>query len=220
MNNLEFNKIFASLLIAGIIAMLCGFIAKQIVHPESLEKNAVLIDVAVAADAGGAGAKPAGPEPILAMLASADIAKGQQVAKQCSACHSFDKGGKNMVGPNLWSVVGRKKDSMAGFAYSGALETTGGPTWTYAELNHFLYKPKAYASGTKMNFLGIKKPEDRAAIIAYLHSLNDSPLPWPTPAEIAAEAPTESAVPAADAAANPGEGTPAASAPGHENTAK
>lgn len=214
MNNLEFNKIFASLLIAGIIAMLCGFIAKQIVHPESLEKNAVLIDVAVAADAGGAGAKPAGPEPILAMLASADVTKGQQVAKQCGACHSFDKGGKNMVGPNLWSVVGRKKDSVAGFAYSGALEKTGGPTWTYAELNHFLYKPKAYASGTKMNFMGVKKPEDRAAVIAYLHSLNDSPLPWPTPAEIAAEAP------ATDAATQPAEEAPATPSPTQEKTTK
>lgn len=187
MNNMEFNKVFASLLIAGIIAMLCGFIAKQIVHPESLEKNAVLIDVPEAADAGGA-AKAAGPEPILALVAGADVARGQSVAKACAACHTFDKGGKNGVGPNLWGVIGRNKDSIAGFAYSGELEKQGGKVWTYAELNKFLWKPKAYASGTKMNFIGVKKPEDRAAVIAFLHSLNDSPLPPPSDADIANEA--------------------------------
>ena len=87
MNNLEFNKIFASLLIAGIIAMLCGFIAKQIVHPETLEKNAVMIEVAETADAGGA--KASGPEPILSLISTADTARGAQVAKACAACHKF-----------------------------------------------------------------------------------------------------------------------------------
>lgn len=185
MNNLEFNKVFASLLIAGIIAMLCGFIAKQIVHPEGLEKNAVMIAVAEAADGGAA--KAAGPEPVLALIGTADLARGQQVAKACAACHNFDKGGKNGVGPQLWGIVGRKKDSVEGFAYSGELEKVGSPNWTYAELNKFLWKPKAYAAGTKMNYPGIKKPEDRAAVIAYLHSLDDKPTPMPTDAEIAGE---------------------------------
>lgn len=187
MNNLEFNKVFASLLIAGIIAMLCGFIAKQIVHPENLEKNAVMIAVAEASE-GADAAKVTGPEPVLALLATADITRGQQVAKACAACHNFDKGGKNGVGPHLWGVVGRKKDSAEGFAYSGELAKAGGPYWTYAELNKFLWKPKAYASGTKMNFPGVKKPEDRAAIIAYLHSLNDAPPAWPAAADIANDA--------------------------------
>lgn len=202
MNNLEFNKVFASLLIAGIIAMLCGFIAKQIVHPETLEKNAVLIEVAEASEGGAA--KAAGPEPVLGLIATADIAKGQQVTKACAACHNFDNPGKNGVGPMLWNVVGRKKDSIDGFAYSGELEKNGGPTWTYAELNKFLWKPKAYAAGTKMNFVGLKKAEDRAAAIAYLHSLNPS-VPLPSEADIKAEtaelAPPTAATPAAPAAA-------------------
>lgn len=188
MNNLELNKIFAALLIAGIIAMLCGFIAKQVVFPEHLAKHAVIIEVAEAAEAGTA-AKAAGPEPILALLATADVAKGQSVAKACTACHSLDKGGKDGVGPHLWGVVGRSKDSVAGFAYSGELSKVGEKSWTYAELNHFLYKPKAYAAKTKMNFLGVKKPEDRAALIAYLRTLNDAPPALPSDADIAAEAP-------------------------------
>ncbi len=196
MNNLEFNKVFAALLIAGIIAMLCGFIAKQIVHPENLSKNAVLIEVAEAAE-GGAAAGPTGPEPILALLATADIERGKTVAKACAACHTFDNGGKDGVGPHLWGIVGRTKDSVSGFAYSGELEKVGDKSWTYAELNAFLYKPKAYASGTKMNFIGVKKPEDRAALIAYLRSLNTSPAALPSDAEIAAEAPTAAAPTAA-----------------------
>lgn len=187
MNNLEFNKVFAALLIAGIVAMLCGFIAKQVVHPEPLEKMAVMIEVAEASEAGPAVA--AGPEPILALLATADVEKGKSVAKACTACHSLDKGGKDGVGPHLWGIVGRQKDAVAGFAYSGELEKVGGKTWTYAELNHFLYKPKAYVPGTKMNFIGVKKPADRAALIAYLRTLDDAPPALPSDADIAADAP-------------------------------
>ncbi len=203
MNNMEFNKVFAAILIAGIIAMLCGFIAKQIVHPESLAKNAVLIEAAQAAES-GSGAVVATAEPILGLIGAADVARGQTVAKACAACHSFDKGGKNGVGPNLWGVIGRKKDSVAGFAYSGELEKQGGDTWTYAELNKFLWKPKAYASGTKMNYMGVKKPDDRAAVLAYLRTLADAPAPLPSDADIAAEAPataTTAPAPAAPEAA-------------------
>ncbi len=187
MNNLEFNKVFAALLIAGIIAMLCGFIAKQIVHPEDLSKNAVLIEVAEAADI--ASVASSGPDPILALLSGADVMRGQQIAKACAACHNFDKAGKDGVGPHLWGVVGRPKGSVAGFAYSGELEKVGDKSWTYVELNKFLYKPKAYASGTKMNFVGVKKTADRAALIAYLRSLHDSPVALPSADAIAAEAP-------------------------------
>jgi cytochrome c len=132
MHNLEFNKIFAALLVAGIIAMLAGFVSKIIVHPEKLTKDAVTIEVAEVASDGAA--KPTGPEPILALMAAADIAKGQQVAKACMACHSFEKGGKDGVGPHLWDVMGRAKDSVSGYAYSGALKQAGDPTWTYASL--------------------------------------------------------------------------------------
>lgn len=111
------------------------------------------------------------PEAVKAMIAAADVTKGKTVAKACMACHNFDAGGKNGVGPNLHGVVGRKKESVAGFAFSGALSKQGGAVWTEAELFKYLEKPKAYAPGTKMTFAGIKKPEDRAAVIAYLSSL-------------------------------------------------
>jgi cytochrome c len=184
MGGMEFNKILAAILVAGIIAMFGGFIAKQLVHPHKLAENAYNIEVVEAAGPGGA--KPM-PQPILAMLASADAAKGEKIAKACAACHTFNKGGPAGVGPNLYGVVGGPKDHMPGYAYSGALLAVGGTTWTYHELNKFLWKPKAYAKDTKMSYAGLKKPEDRAALIAWLRTQADAPKALPSADEISAE---------------------------------
>lgn len=184
----DFSKIFPALLIAGIVAMLSGFVADKVVHPVDLKKDAVTIEGTPVATGGPA--KPAGPEPILAMLEGADIARGAKLSKACAACHSFDQGGANKVGPNLWNVVNATKGVKDGFSYSSALLEFGGK-WDYDALNHFLYKPKKYISGTKMNFAGLKKPADRAAMIAYLRSLSDSPATLPSADAIAAEAVTD-----------------------------
>lgn len=186
MGGMEFNKIFAAVLVAGIVAMFGGFVAKLLVHPEKLAEPAYNIEVAEVA-AGPGGAAPVA-EPILAMIAAADAARGEKIAKACAACHSFNKGGANGVGPNLWGTINGKKHHAAGYAYSGALVEVGGAVWTYAELNKFLWKPKAYAKGTKMAYAGLKKPEDRAALLAWMRTQADSPAALPTDAEIAAEA--------------------------------
>lgn len=181
--NMKYNMALAALVVAGITAWLTGFVSQQAVHSEALAKDAVTIEAAVAAPAAGGTAKVEMPEPILGMIASADVERGKAVAKACAACHGFENNGKNGVGPNLYGIVGRKKDTVAGYSYSGALLAQGGDTWTYGELNKFLWKPKAYAAGTKMSFVGLKKPEDRTAVIAYLRSLGNAPAP--TEAEIA-----------------------------------
>lgn len=185
MNDLNFNKIFAALLVAGIAASLSGFIASKVYHHEKLEKNAYQIE-GVASPEGGAPAAAAKPQPILDLIASADVAQGQKIAKVCTSCHSFDKGGPNGMGPDLYGVVGRAKGSHEGFAYSDGMKKKGGD-WTYEDLNHFLWKPKSYVDGTKMTFAGLKKPEERAAVIAWLRTLSDSPKAEPSAAEIAAE---------------------------------
>jgi cytochrome c len=222
MGGMEFNKIFAAVLVAGIIAMFGGFVAKLLVHPHKLAENAYNIDVVEVAGPGGAAPMA---EPVLALIAAADAAKGEKIAKACAACHSFNKGGANGVGPNLYSVVNGPKHHAAGYAYSGALIEVGGKTWTYAELNKFLWKPKAYAKGTKMAYAGLKKPEDRAALLAWLRTQADSPAALPSDADIAAEAAelappatevkaegTDPATPAPDAAPSPVKDTAAPAA--------
>mgnify|MGYP001060449789 CR=1 FL=1 len=183
--NSTLNKIFAALLIAVFIAGLSNFISGQIMAPQVLEEDAVPIEGAGAVS-GSVAAKPKGPEPILDLIATADVARGEKLSKACTACHSFDKGGPNRVGPNQWELVGSDKGSKAGFNYSDAMKNKGGK-WDYAELNKFLYKPKDYVPGTKMTYVGMKKPEDRAAIIAWLRTLSDNPVPLPSETDIAAE---------------------------------
>ncbi len=112
------------------------------------------------------------------LLKAADPAAGQKVAAKCKACHDFNKGGPNKVGPNLWDIVGAKQAHLDNFTYSDAVKNLG-KEWTYEELDKFLATPKAYAPGTKMAFPGLKKPEDRAALLAYLRTLSDSPKPLP-----------------------------------------
>ncbi len=129
---------------------------------------------APAAETGG----PSGDGTVLALLASADAGDGKKVFRKCKACHTADKGGAHKVGPNLWDVVGRAKAGAAGYKFSGVLSGLGG-AWTFADLDAFLAKPKAFAPGTKMTFNGVKKAADRAAVIAYLRSLSDSPKPLP-----------------------------------------
>lgn len=187
--SLKWNKIFAAILVAGIVAKLSGFVAGAVFHVEELEKNAYEIAVADAPTAGGAVAE-AVAEPILALLANADITTGEKLSKACAACHTFEKGGSNGVGPNLWGVVGADKGAHAGFAYSDAMLAKEG-TWNYQSLNTFLWKPKKYVEGTKMNYIGLKKPEQRADLIAWLRTLSDNPVALPSQAEIDAEAPQE-----------------------------
>jgi cytochrome c len=185
MNN-KANMAFAALLSAGLIAMVSGKFASGLVSPHYLEKDAVTVEGTEVA-AGGAAAV-AMPEPILAMIATADVERGKGVAKACAACHHIEKGGPNAVGPGLYGVVGNNKQSHPGYAYSGTLNKQGGDVWTYEELNKFLWKPKAYDKETKMTYAGVKKAEDRAALIAYLRTMDDAPQALPSQGEIDKEA--------------------------------
>ncbi|MFK7839414.1 MAG: cytochrome c family protein [Bdellovibrionales bacterium] len=184
MSSFEFNKLFAAILVAGLTAMLSGFVADKLVHPEKLKKDAVAIDGG-AVDTGGPKVEKKA-EPILHLIATADVARGEKLSKACAACHSFDNGGPNKVGPNLWKAMGENIGGKAGFGYSTAMSEFGGK-WGYVEMNQFLWKPKKYMPGTKMNYNGIKKPEDRAAMIAWLRTLGSASKPLPSQADIDAE---------------------------------
>ncbi|CAH2209340.1 jg24835 [Pararge aegeria aegeria] len=113
------------------------------------------------------------------LMQNASFEKGKSAAKKCIACHSFEKGGMNKVGPNLWNVVGNKKAHLgSSFNYSKALLEKGGK-WEYEELFAFLKNPKAYIKGTRMAFAGISNPQEIADLVSYLRSMSDSPVALP-----------------------------------------
>jgi cytochrome c len=175
----ESYKVWGSVLVALTVALAIGIVINEATHTDHLATNAYKVDVLEgAAPTTAAPEKPA-IEPIGPLLASADAAAGEKAFKRCATCHTFDKGGANKVGPNLYGVVGNAKGSTSGFTYSGALKAMAG-SWSYDELNAFLTKPKDFLAGTKMTFAGIKKPQDRANIIAFLRQHADTPFPLPT----------------------------------------
>ncbi|MGK9235518.1 cytochrome c family protein [Inquilinus limosus] len=183
---MEFNKIFAAVLLAGIIGMATGIVADILVSPEPLKENAFKVDtsaVAPSAPAEGGGSTAPAIPPIAPLLASADPAKGQQLSKACTACHTFEKGGPNKVGPNQWNLVGSPMGHKEDFNYSSAIKKKHeeGAHWTYEELNEFLAAPKTHLPGTTMTYAGMKSEKDRADLIAWLRTNADNPQPLPSP---------------------------------------
>ena len=178
MDSFEFNKIAGAVLFAALVIFGTKTMSDIIFASHAPEKPGFV--VAVATEAGGtapaAKAEPA--VPLAELLKAASIEAGQRVAKKCAACHSFGKGGANKVGPHLYDIVGRTLGAVDGFAYSGALRQMGGD-WGYDALDAFIKKPKSWLPGTKMAFAGIRKPEQRANLIAYLRSLSEAPKPLP-----------------------------------------
>jgi cytochrome c len=195
MDSFELNKILGALLATCLGVLTLNIAAGAIFAPGKMEKPGYAI--AVPDQPGGVEiAKPEPAEPIAVRLASSDPQKGQAAAKQCAACHTFEKGGPNRVGPNLFGIVERAKASVAGFNYSAALKGKGG-NWTYDELDHFIASPKAYIPGTSMGYAGLTRGGQRADLINYLHTLSDNPVPLPKAAEAAPAGPTaETAAPA------------------------
>ena len=81
------------------------------------------------------------------MLAKADPKKGEQIAKVCAACHTFNKGGPNKIGPNLWDITEEAMAEVPGYQFSAAMEAHKGEKWDPEKLNEWLWKPQAFDQG-------------------------------------------------------------------------
>lgn len=168
MKDLELNKIAAAILVAGLIALASGKFADALYHPKEAEKRGFEIEVVEAPVAGEEVEEVVIDIP--ALMAAADAANGEKLHKKCVACHSFDAGGPNKVGPKLFGVFNRQIASVGDYAYSDALKAIDAK-WDEEHLFAFIESPRKYAPGNKMGFAGLKKPEDRANLVAYLKQL-------------------------------------------------
>jgi cytochrome c len=198
-DSFEFNKVAGWVLAATVSVLAISITTRSMFHPIAPEKQSYVIEgvEAVASAAGPAEVA----KPVAFYLATASAEKGEAIFKKCGACHNAEKGGAAGIGPNLYGIVGNTHAHTAGFGYSEALSAMKGKPWNWDELNLWLTNPKAYAAGNKMSFAGISKPEDRAAVLVYLNSKSDKPLPLPAVPAEAAPAAAPAAVPAVDAAA-------------------
>jgi cytochrome c len=230
MSDLTFNKVAGAVLATGLAIVGLRELSAGVFAQEKVEKPGYAVEVA---EEGGEGAaKAEAPIDWGTVLPAADVAAGEAVFAKCKSCHNADQGGPNGTGPNLYGVEGRKPGSHPGFAYSNAMTDLGSkvPQWDFEHLNQFISGPQKYLNGTKMTFVGLKKPEDRINVLAYLHTKGGTiPFPAPNPALAATAqppaptAPTGEPAPGAAPAGEPttvpakpdrGAGGPAGQGPG------
>ena len=182
MDSFEINKIIAAVLLTALIIIGIGKFTDILFHVEKPKESAYKIEglevAATNASADSTEAKVVEAVDIKALLAMGDLAHGEKVFKKCTACHQIAVGGKNMIGPNLWGVIGRTSGSVSDYKYSKAM-IAHAKEWSFEEMNSYLIKPQAHIKGTKMAFAGLRKEKDRASVILYLNQNSDNPLPLP-----------------------------------------
>jgi len=181
MDSFEINKIIAAILLTALIVIGIGKFTDILFHIEKPKESAYRIDgleAVTAATSLESEDKVVEKIDIALLLALGNMAHGEKVFKKCSACHMIASDGKNMIGPNLWGVIGRTAGSISDYKYSKAMIAYAKP-WSFEEMNNYLIKPQAYVKGTKMAFAGLRKEKDRASVILYLNSRSDNPKALP-----------------------------------------
>ena len=173
MDSFKINMYVGTLIGALLVFLLLGFFSDLIFVARGHDEHAALAFAVEIEEAEGGHGEAA--IDWAALVAAADMARGQKLFGKCKACHKVEDG-VNGVGPSLWGVVDRDIASVAAYAYSDTLTGLDG-NWNLDTLQAFLEAPKKYAPGTKMSFGGMKKPEDRVNVIVYLNEADGSPEP-------------------------------------------
>lgn len=106
------------------------------------------------------------------VYADGDAEKGENVYKRCMSCHTPEKGGRHLVGPNLYGVFGREAGALDDYNYSKAMKSSD-IVWNEETLDAYLEKPAGFIKGNKMTFPGLRKESQRDDVIAYLKTLRD-----------------------------------------------
>ena len=181
MDSFEINKIIAAILLTALIVIGIGKFADVLFHVEKPKESAYQIEgleIVSNEKKSDNNVKEIAQVDIARLLSLGDLAHGEKVFKKCSACHMIASDGKNMIGPNLWGVIGRTAGSISDYKYSKAMVAYG-KEWSFEEMNSYLIKPQAYIKGTKMAFAGLRKEKDRASVILYMNSKSATPKPLP-----------------------------------------
>lgn len=171
MDSYEFNKIAGAVLGTVLLVMGLGIVGDSLYAVQKPEKPGYVVEMPDAEDGGHEAEEEAEAEISLStLLGEGDADAGAKQAKKCAACHTFDEGGANKVGPNLHNIVGRTMGGADGFGYSDAIKARAaeGGTWTYESLFDFIGNPKGYLAGTNMAFKGIKRDGQRADLVVFL----------------------------------------------------
>lgn len=180
MNSFEFNKIAGGVLAALLLMFGTKTLMEVVASEHKPEKPGWALPVTDTASSStpSAPAAPFNAGEVVAMIGKASADSGKDIFKRCLQCHTIDKGGKNLVGPNLYGIVNRKVAGHEGFPYSDAMKKHGGD-WGWEALASYLHDPKAAAPGNKMAFNGVKDTAELADLLAYMGKLGDSPAPAP-----------------------------------------
>lgn len=180
-DELGFTKVAGAVLATLLVIFGLQNLSDIIYAPQPAPKAGYAVQVAE--ESAGPAEQADNPPDWGTVLPTANIQAGAEQSQKCMSCHSFAKGGANMTGPDNWGVIGRKPGTHPGFDYSPAMVAFGQkvPAWDYDHLYMFLKNPQDYIQGTKMTFAGLKSPEDRINLIAWLRQQSDSPAPIPPP---------------------------------------